>query len=327
MNISIVLCTYNGEKYLTEQLDSLRAQTLPPDEVLICDDASTDGSAALAARYIRAHGLARWRLSVNEANKGYRRNFRDTAASARGDWIAFCDQDDVWLPDKLERLTRVARACPGAQAVAGSFDLIDGQGRRIAAPEAPGQASHGMIHTPLAPGQVYRFGAGRKDTAMLLSGNAALGCALMASRAAVETYARLTDFSLPHDWELVLLAWQTGGFCFLNEPVLCYRLHGGNAIGLPDGGAPHGPSLAGRIETMDRFDAARRCVERQRRLLGLAPLDPMYARYAALRRAALDQRSLTKWLSLQRYRGLYADMFTRRQRLGDLYLILSARGS
>jgi len=79
------------------------------------------------------------------------------------------------------------------------------------------------------------------------------------------------------------------------------------------------------MATIERFDAARRCVEAQRRQLSLPPLDPAYGRYAALRRAALEEGSLLKWLALQRYRGLYADMFTRRQRLGDLYLILKGR--
>ena len=159
---------------------------------------------------------------------------------------------------------------------------------------------------------------------MLLSGNAALGCTLMARRETVEAWARTTDFSLVQDWELVLLAWQTGGFCFLNEPVIDYRLHGDNVIGLPESAVTgaRGPSLAGRIETMDRFDAARRYVEAQRGRLALPPLDPMFMRYAALRRDALTRRSLAKWLALQRYHAMYADMFTRRQRLGDLYLIL-----
>lgn len=324
MNISIVLCTYNGERFLREQLDSLRAQTLPPCEVLISDDASTDGTAALVSAYIREHSLDSWRLTVNDANKDYRRNFRDTALRARGDWVAFCDQDDIWHPDKLERLARLAQEHPQARAVAGSFSLIDAEGRPIASAELPGLSNHGLIHMPLAPGEVHVFSQSRRDTAMLLSGNAALGCTLMARRETVEAWARTTDFSLVQDWELVLLAWQTGGFCFLNEPVIDYRLHGDNVIGLPESAVTgaRGPSLAGRIETMDRFDAARRYVEAQRGRLALPPLDPMFMRYAALRRDALTRRSLAKWLALQRYHAMYADMFTRRQRLGDLYLIL-----
>ncbi|MBR4443399.1 MAG: glycosyltransferase [Clostridia bacterium] len=77
MTISIVLCTYNGEKYLRRQLDSLRAQTLPPCETLIADDASADGTTALVSEYIRTHGLGNWTLTANRTNTGYRRNFRD----------------------------------------------------------------------------------------------------------------------------------------------------------------------------------------------------------------------------------------------------------
>ena len=324
MTISIVLCTYNGEKYLRRQLDSLRAQTLPPCETLIADDTSADGTAALVSEYIRTHGLGNWTLTANRTNAGYRRNFRDTALGARGEWIAFCDQDDVWHPDKLERLARLAQAYPRAQAVAGSFNLIDAEGRPVAAAEPLGQANHGMIHLPLAPGEVHVFSQNRRDTAMLLSGNVALGCTMMVRRETVETWARTTDLELVQDWELALCAWLTGGFCFLNEPVIDYRLHGANAVGLPESAltGARGPSLAGRVETMDRFDAARRYVKAQRLALGMEPLDPMFGRYAVLRREALTRRSLAKWLALQRYHGLYADMFTRRQRLGDLFLIL-----
>ena len=324
MDISIVLCAFNGEKYLRAQLDSLQAQTLPPCEVIIADDASADGTAALAAGYIRAHGLDRWRLSMNEVNLGYRRNFRDAALRARGDWIAFCDQDDVWRPDKLARLAHLAQAHPEARAAAGSFDLIDGEGRPIPSAEPPGQANHGMIHLPLAPGEVHVFAQGRRDAALMLSGNPSLGCTAMFRRETVSAWAGMTAFALPHDWELALLAWQTGGFCFLNEPVIDYRLHGGNVIGLPESAVagPKGPSLAGRVETMNRFEAALQCAQAQRSALGLSPLGPAFAQYAALRREALAGRSLVKWLALQRFHGLYADMFTRRQRLGDLYLIL-----
>ena len=323
-DISVVLCTFNGEKFLTAQMDSLRAQTLPPREVVIQDDASTDGTAALVAAYIEGHALTNWRFSVNAQNLGYRRNFRDAALKARGDWMAFCDQDDVWRADKLARLWRVAQAHPQAGAVAGSFDLIDAAGRPVSAPDMPGQASHGMIHRPLRPGEEYVFSACRRDTAMLLSGNAALGCALMASRPVVERWARFTSFALPHDWEIVLYAFETGGFCFLNEPVLDYRLHGGNAIGLPGVAASggRGPSLSGRMARLDEFDVARAYMAALRQALGHAPLDEAYARFAALRRGALEERSLLKWLRLQRYHGLYANMLTLRQRLGDLYLIV-----
>ncbi|TCS71940.1 LmbE family N-acetylglucosaminyl deacetylase [Sulfuritortus calidifontis] len=105
MRISIAMATYNGAKYLQEQLDSLAAQTLLPCELVICDDGSTDATLEIAERFaVRAPFPVR--IHRNEKNLGYADNFLKAASLCEGDWIAFCDQDDVWLPHKLETVSR-----------------------------------------------------------------------------------------------------------------------------------------------------------------------------------------------------------------------------
>lgn len=107
-SVSIVLATYNGERFIVEQLESLRKQTLQADEVLISDDASTDNTVELIKEYIRQHSLQNhWRISVNRPNKGYIRNFIDTIKMASGTYIFLCDQDDIWVNTKVEIMTRV----------------------------------------------------------------------------------------------------------------------------------------------------------------------------------------------------------------------------
>lgn len=103
--ISVVMATYNGEKFIEEQLQSIYDQTLEPDEVLIFDDRSTDGTVQIVRDFIEKNGLSGyWRLSINEKNKGFFRNFMDGAFTAHGDTIYFSDQDDIWDIHKIEKL-------------------------------------------------------------------------------------------------------------------------------------------------------------------------------------------------------------------------------
>lgn len=106
-SISVVLATYNGERFIVEQLESLRNQTLQVDEVLISDDASADNTVELIKEFIRQHSLHNWRISVNRPNKGYVRNFMDTIEMASGKYIFLCDQDDIWVNTKVEIMAGV----------------------------------------------------------------------------------------------------------------------------------------------------------------------------------------------------------------------------
>lgn len=102
MRISIAMATYNGAQYIQDQLESLSNQTLLPYELIVCDDGSTDGTQSLI-REFSASSPFPVRFYQNETNLGFADNFLRAGSLCRGDWIAFCDQDDVWLPEKLER--------------------------------------------------------------------------------------------------------------------------------------------------------------------------------------------------------------------------------
>lgn len=99
--ISIAMATYNGEKYLREQLDSIFNQTYKNIEVIVSDDCSTDGTAAILEEYSQKYGL---KYSVNEKNLGFSKNFEKALKMCNGELIAISDQDDIWLEDKLELL-------------------------------------------------------------------------------------------------------------------------------------------------------------------------------------------------------------------------------
>jgi glycosyltransferase involved in cell wall biosynthesis len=121
--ISVVLCTYNGEKFLKQQLESIAHQTMLPDELVICDDQSTDQTLEILKEF---SARAPFFVDVvsNPKRLGYRENFMKAANLCRGQFIAFSDQDDVWLPQKLARCVEVLRRT-GALMVAHGFDVVD----------------------------------------------------------------------------------------------------------------------------------------------------------------------------------------------------------
>jgi glycosyltransferase involved in cell wall biosynthesis len=99
--ISIVLATYNGERYLGRQLDSLLQQTIAPYEIVICDDNSQDSTLEIAQKYKTKLPL---KIHKNEVNLGFTKNFESALQKATGDFILPCDQDDIWESTKLETL-------------------------------------------------------------------------------------------------------------------------------------------------------------------------------------------------------------------------------
>ena len=99
--VSIVMCTFNGEKYLAEQMDSLLGQTVVPSEIIVQDDGSTDGTMALLQDYAQANPVIK--LFSNDGPHGVNSNFFSALRRASCDYIAICDQDDIWEPDKIEK--------------------------------------------------------------------------------------------------------------------------------------------------------------------------------------------------------------------------------
>lgn len=99
--VSVVMCTYNGERYLREQLDSILMQTYPLHEVIVQDDGSTDSTPDIVASY--AARDSRIRFFRNAERLGFNRNFQSVCQRVTGQFVAISDQDDVWLPEKIAR--------------------------------------------------------------------------------------------------------------------------------------------------------------------------------------------------------------------------------
>ena len=119
MLISVILCTYNGEKYLCELLDSLEAQTRKYDELIIADDNSSDKTNSIINDY--AINRANVTILHNKKGKGAARNFLEASLLAKGDIVFFCDQDDIWIKDKLEKMCDIMQENAGINMLASSL--------------------------------------------------------------------------------------------------------------------------------------------------------------------------------------------------------------
>lgn len=129
--ISVVLATFNGARYLGSQLESLTNQSLLPAELVVGDDASTDRTMELIEAFARSAPFP-VHVIPRPVRLGYADNFLDAARSASGSLVAFCDQDDVWHPDKLRHVADAFGTSPNVMLVAHHAEVVDHRGCPLA---------------------------------------------------------------------------------------------------------------------------------------------------------------------------------------------------
>lgn len=215
--ISIALATYNGERFLAEQLESLSAQTLLPLELVVADDGSTDATLSILRDFA---ARAPFPVHVHESDErlGYRRNFRRAAQLCRGELISFCDQDDIWLPTKIATVA-AHFADPGVLLVYHNVRLLE-EGHLTGRLYDPWQEQTILAQRPLPPWH-FSFGLTQTFRASL--------CAY--DDLWEESLDHLQDEILAHDQWYFFLALALGKVVFIDEDLIHYRQHGANAYG------------------------------------------------------------------------------------------------
>jgi len=223
--VSIAMCTYNGERYLQAQLDSLLAQTRRPDQIVIRDDVSTDTSMDLLRAFVpraEALGIA-VDLQANPQNVGYRRNFDGALRACSGEVIFLCDQDDVWHAGKVARICAEFDVRPRLLAVHSDALLIDGQGATL-----PKRLFDSL---GIGGAELRRMHAG-DGLAMMLKRKMVTGAAMALRRRVLEDALPLPTSAWVHDAWIGTLAAMRGDIDSLPEPLIGYRLHSHNQLGL-----------------------------------------------------------------------------------------------
>lgn len=104
--VSVAMCTYNGEKFIKAQLESILAQTHVPDEIIICDDCSQDSTIDIVSSILKSWN-GRYKIIVNQSNLGFKRNFAKAISLCTGDIIFLADQDDVWESCKIDVISKI----------------------------------------------------------------------------------------------------------------------------------------------------------------------------------------------------------------------------
>ena len=214
--ISVAMTTYNGEKFIVEQLDSIRTQTRVPDEVIICDDKSQDNTVQLVKTYIRDYGLTNWQIIVNDINLGWKKNFFEAVKRITGDIVFFADQDDIWLPEKIETMSKLMFE-NNMGAIYASKTFINDEG--ILKPERMETLffSHKLRQIPLTE-SFYTIKT--------------LGCCMCVSRTIIDAYIDLGFYEGGHDSQCGRLALFLSTLWYLDEPIIKYRVHGNNTSGI-----------------------------------------------------------------------------------------------
>jgi glycosyltransferase involved in cell wall biosynthesis len=215
------MCTRDGERFVAEQLTSILEQRRPPDELLLFDDASSDGTVAIAERVLRDAPFPTKVIRHQEA-LGVTANFSAAIAAVTGDVVVLADQDDVWHPGKLERVAAELERSDSVVAVFSDATLIGDGGNAL-----PGSLWH-------------RVGVSRAARRRLEAG-AVLEQLVrwkVVTGATLAFRSRLTPLLLPmpegtlHDAWIAVVASLAGDVVAVTEPLLSYRVHPGNAVGV-----------------------------------------------------------------------------------------------
>jgi len=223
--VFVVLSSYNGTRYLADQVESIRAQSEPDWIALVRDDGSTDGTGTLLAR-LQAADARITRFEDGRGNLGPTQSFAallQHAADRGARYVALADQDDIWRPDKLARQLDLLR---GREAAVGpDVPLLAHSDLAVVADDLT------EIHSSFLA--FHRLGhVDDRPLRRLLVQNFVTGCATMVNGALLRAALPLPDVPI-HDWWLALCAAAFGEILFDPDPLVRYRQHGANVLGAP----------------------------------------------------------------------------------------------
>ena len=222
--ISILMATYNGEKYIAEQIESLLAQTVSEFKLYICDDCSTDSTFTIITEYAKKHP-EQINITQNKDNSGGAKyNYIQMMINYKDDYIMLCDQDDIWLPEKIEI----------------TLEKIKDMEYKF------GTDTPLLVHTDLrvvdekletiSLSFKTAMNANYEKTKLRnqIIQNTLTGCTVMYNRSLADLITSMPEFMVMHDWWLMLVASAFGKITSIGTQTVLYRQHSHNEIGAKD---------------------------------------------------------------------------------------------
>jgi glycosyltransferase involved in cell wall biosynthesis len=223
--ISVALGTYNGERFLGQQLESLARQRVLPTELVACDDCSADRTMAILEDFARIAPFP-VRIFRNDSNLGFTANFIGAADRCQGPLVAFCDQDDVWLESKIEACATFFADHPGVRLLLHAAQPVDERLRPVGNAYPP-VSSRGVV--PALGADPWQVAPG----CMIVFDKAVLDLADWRERPLSRD---LNGCPMDFDEWLYFLAWSIGEVGFIADRLIQYRQHGKNLFGAPTPG-------------------------------------------------------------------------------------------
>lgn len=224
LSTEVIICSYNGEKYIIEQIRSIMAQTVPVDRISIYDDRSSDTTLATIAKFaetLSRQSAAKIHVQLNPVNLGYAENFMAGIQRAQADILFLCDQDDVWHPEKVEHFLAVFSHR--------DVDLIFSDGILIDAAGLPIDRDTVLGSYGIKKSDIPKFNSAAK--AHLSRRNYINGAAMAIRRAAAQSALPL-PCKMPHDYWLAIWSSVHNGVYCIDADLYEYRQHSNNVIGM-----------------------------------------------------------------------------------------------
>lgn len=235
--ISVIMACYNGERFIIEQMDSIRKQTLQPDEVIICDDCSSDETVKMINKYIKNYHLNTWKLIINEKNIGWMKNFHQLLKETNGEIIFFSDQDDIWKTNKIEIMVNEMKKNNKIKVLSSKADFINSIGNKI---------NVSKKSLPFGKIEKKRLKKNKLNNKFIYS--IFPGCTMAIRADAIKSYNSFDFNNIPHDalyWKMGTLNEQA---YTLNLPLISYRIHNSNASSPLTNSVPHIKTSNDRIK-------------------------------------------------------------------------------
>ncbi len=231
--LSVAMCTYNGSRYVRAQIDSILKQTMPIDELIVSDDGSTDGTTNIIRETFS--GMYTPRLVILQGERlGITRNFERALSACNGEILFLCDQDDVWLPNKVEIFVRFMEQHPDVLLAFSNARLVDAEGQDL------GASQFEMVRLSR---RLIRSLTGRSPMTALLRRNVVTG-ATVALRRELLVFARPFVNGWLHDEWLAICASAKSRVGVIEEPLVHYRQHSNNQCGMRPSGLKEKLSIA-----------------------------------------------------------------------------------
>lgn len=230
--ISVAMATYNGEKYIKEQLLSICQQNMLPNEVIVSDDGSKDRTLEIVKEMAEVAPLS-IKTYINRGRHGFIGNFRNALSHCSGDYIFLCDQDDIWEKDKVSSSIEIIKKT-NASVLCTGFRLIDKDGLNL-------DDINRFDSSPICGYKDWTGELKQVTTDRLVWGNFCPGCTYCCTSNVVSDFLYINNNEMSHDYQLLMLGSINNNSYYYDKPLSRYRIHGENAIGatIKRGGPRH----------------------------------------------------------------------------------------